>query len=225
MNKLDDVFSHEIYDYMAARQLNDAQMKLWWYGMSSYCKPTRVAGQWLTTIPNSHQEVVEALKAVFSSESGHEMTLDTMAEYLIAKCEVRTDLTVLLSQQKRLIAPPLKTINKLLAKRNSTDPNDTADNLGTMLGIECLANQNIIPGEVKAFVDSGHYKVTLKDPEMRYLDEHYGDLGAESWHQATLERISQSLGREAEVLKAERVIYQATAHFYESMLNSLKVLR
>ncbi len=216
------VFSHEIYDYMFANALNDKQMRLWWHGMGNYCKPTRAAGQWLSAMHDKPR--AEELKSVFASEQGHEETLTIMAKYLIARCEVRNDLAAQLLQQKRRITRPLRTVIQLLAKRKSTNPADTSYNIGTMLGIERLANQSIIPGEVKAFVDSRHYHALLSDTEMHYLDEHYGDLGAESWHQATLEKISEIVGQRNEVVIAEQAIYKATQEFYVQMLAGLKVL-
>lgn len=225
MNKLDPVFNHEIYDYMAQQPLNSAQMRLWWDGMGNYCKPTRNPGQWLRALPATHKATKEALMKVFESESGHEKTLAIMAQHLIERCEVRVELAAKISQEKRQIAPPLQAFKNLLAKRESKNTIDTPHNLGTMLGIERLANQNIIPGEVKAFIDSKHYRVKLSDPEMHYLEEHYGELGAESWHQATLERISKTLGRDDEILIAEQAIYKTTETFYEAMLQGLKALK
>ena len=225
MNKLDTVFNHEIYDYMAQHPLNSAQMQLWWDGMGNYCKPTRNAGQWLRALPATHQETKKALMKVFESESGHKKTLTIMARHLIERCEVRVDLAARISQQKRQIHPTLQAFKNLLAKRESKKTVDTPHNLGTMLGIERLANQNIIPGEVKAFIDSNHYGVKLSDPEMHYLEEHYGELGAESWHQATLERIRKRLGRNDQILIAEQAIYKTTETFYEAMLQSLKALK
>lgn len=225
MNKLDTVFNHGIYDYMAQQPLNSAQMQLWWDGMSNYCKPTRNAGRWLRALPARHKETKDALWKVFESESGHEKTLAIMAQYLIERCEVRVDLAAKISQQKRQIDPTLQAFKNLLAKRESKKTVDTPHNIGTMLGIERLANQNIIPGEVKAFIDSNHYGVKLSDPEMHYLVEHYGELGAEAWHQATLEKTSKILGTDDEILIAEQAIYKTTETFYEAMLQGLKALK
>jgi hypothetical protein len=87
-------------------------------------------------------------------------------------CDPKTGLT---SQAQRAI--------EVFERRAETDRESTLRNLGTAIALEMTSNQMIIPGEKKALIDSGLYGVTIDDPDMHYLAEHWGELGAEQMHE------------------------------------------
>src|SRR4051812_6348793 len=68
-------------------------------------------------------------------------------------------------------------------RRKRADRESTVRNLGSALALEMISNGQLIPGEKHALVDSGLYGATLDDPEMHYLLEHYGEIGAEQQHE------------------------------------------
>jgi len=67
--------------------------------------------------------------------------------------------------------------------RKLTDIENTYRNLGTTLALEMISNQQLIPGEKYCLVDSGIYNADLEKPEMHYLLEHWGEVGAEQHHE------------------------------------------
>ena len=68
-------------------------------------------------------------------------------------------------------------------RRRLTDRESTLRNLGTALALEMVSNNHLIPGEKRALIDSGLYSVSMDEPEMYYLVEHYGEIGAEQQHE------------------------------------------
>src|SRR5262249_56089695 len=66
--------------------------------------------------------------------------------------------------------------------RLRTDRDNTIRNLGVALALEMISNRQLIPGEKTCLVDAGHYGVSLDDPEMHYLLEHWGEIGADQQH-------------------------------------------
>lgn len=68
-------------------------------------------------------------------------------------------------------------------RRKRADAASTYLNLGTALALEMISNQHLIPGEKHCLVDSALYGATLEEPEMHYLLEHWGEIGAEQQHE------------------------------------------
>lgn len=67
--------------------------------------------------------------------------------------------------------------------RKQTDLASTYRNLGVALALEMISNRQLIPGEKHCLVDSGLYRTDLDVPEMHYLLEHWGEVGAEEQHE------------------------------------------
>lgn len=83
--------------------------------------------------------------------------------------------TGLTSQVRRAIA--------VFDGRKDTDIAATHRNLGVALALEMISNRQLIPGEKHCLVDSGLYRTDLDAPEMHYLLEHWGEVGAEEQHE------------------------------------------
>ena len=111
-----------------------------------------------------------------TNQDAVEGTLKTLSDRLLGNLpgyELDTGLTV---QARRAIA--------VFDRRKLTDRESTLRNLGTALALELISNQQLIPGEKHCLVDKGIYGVKMDDSEMHYLEEHWGEIGAEHQHEA-----------------------------------------
>lgn len=105
-----------------------------------------------------------------------EATLKEYSDEILGKLpgyERKTGLTV---QARKAMA--------VFERRKSAERDDTFRNLGAALALEMISNRHLIPGEKHCLVDSGLYAVDLEEPEMHYLKEHWGEVGAEQMHEA-----------------------------------------
>ncbi len=184
------VFEHPIYKQIAYQKLDQESMKSFWRHMGKYCALTRPGHNFIPSLRTAGlTQTADNMESIIASEAGHGKELETMAQYLIGK-------TITCSQLKKVFKldtiPSLQEMEQIFAVRKSLDPKNIPYNLGVTLALEILANQNIIPGEVEAFVDCGHYQVSLTDPETHYLAEHAGEAGAEAHHEKLItEAITQ----------------------------------
>jgi hypothetical protein len=99
--------------------------------------------------------------------------------------------------------------------------------LGALLPLEMAAHRQIIPGEVTAFVTSGHYGLTLSD--IPYLAEHAGECGAEHLHENAITVLINSLDVdhdpefEDKVMHGCREFLDALEGFYDSLKRIISV--
>ncbi|MGH7150768.1 MAG: hypothetical protein ACREIU_08725 [Planctomycetota bacterium] len=101
----------------------------------------------------------------------------------------------------------------VFARRDRTDRESTFRNLGTALALEMISNRHLIPGEKGCLVDSGIYGVSMDDPEMHYLVEHWGEAGAEGQHEKNaFQAVSSVLNEES-----ERWILEGADDFLDSL--------
>ncbi len=184
--------------------------------MGSYCSPTREGHALPQVLARAGMiEASRLVASIFASEAGHDTELEITARYLAERCRIR----------ERIMSTQIKSLKRLRAifdQRKSTNPSTIPHNLGILLGIEKLANRNIIPGEVAAFITSGHYNCSLETPEMRYLADHYGELGAEEDHEQKIIKVVSQLHEESAAISAgETTIYEATQAYYDEMQDKL----
>ncbi|MBP6084717.1 hypothetical protein KA517_00570 [Candidatus Gracilibacteria bacterium] len=210
------VFDHPIYKTIAKAPLYRDQMMLYWQGMGSYCAPTREGHALPQVLAKAGMIEASLLVAsIFTSEAGHDIELAITARYFAEHCRTR-------EQVVRADIRSLRHLRAIFDERKSTDPRTIPHNLGILLGIEKLANRNIIPGEVAAFITSGHYDCYLETPEMHYLAEHYGELGAEEDHERKIVAVVSQLPEERAAISAgELTIYEATQAYYSEMQDKL----
>lgn len=89
--------------------------------------------------------------------------------------------------------------------------------LGVTYGVERLANKNIIPGEIEAFIRSGFYELRLEKSEMGYLREHAEECdGAEGWHEAYMKQIIDTIDDQS-AQKGIADIERTTSEWYKSL--------
>ncbi|MBP7057017.1 hypothetical protein KBB08_00830 [Candidatus Gracilibacteria bacterium] len=210
------VFDHPIYETIAKTPLYRDQMLLYWQGMGSYCAPTREGHALPQVLAKAGMvDASQLVASIFASEAGHETELEITARYLAEQCRTREQIV-------RAKIKSLRHLRAIFDERKSTNPRTISHNLGVLLGIEKLANRNIIPGEVAAFISSGHYGCHLNTPEMHYLAEHYGELGAEEDHERKIVAVVAKLPEDREAIEAgEATIYEATQAYYDEMQDKL----
>ena len=144
------------------------------------------------------QEIVE-------SESGHGPELATMAGFIVNR-RARRAVFDRLDDQQAVECQLKEMSDRMLGslpgydrrsgltvqareaiavfdRRKKTDEASTYRNLGAALALEMISNNQLIPGEKHCLVDSGLYEGSLETPEMHYLLEHWGEVGAEQQHE------------------------------------------
>jgi hypothetical protein len=182
------------------------------------------------------------IEEIVASESGHGPELATMAGHIInraARRKVCLDLqdqeaveselknfsdqllrqlpgydraTGLTAQARRVIA--------VVERRKEVDADSTYQNLGAVLALEMISNRQFIPGEKHCLVDSGLYGATLEEPEMHYLLEHWGEVGAEEKH----EKSAMAAVSAVEVRGVASLLMGGAKDLLESLTNLLDVL-
>jgi hypothetical protein len=105
-------------------------------------------------------------------------------------------------------------------RRKCTDRKSTLYNLGVALALEITSNHHLIPGEKDCLVDSGLYGARMSEPQMHYLEEHWGELGAESQHE------KNAIAAVLSVLTAETepIILEGISDFLDSLVHLLHAL-
>ncbi len=229
-------FSHPIFDHWAAVEPAPEVVGALVHQIQLFCASTRTGGKLpeaLKTLDLSEES--HLLQEIVESEENHGPELATMAGFILNRAadrEICPDLadqravedtlreysdgllgslpgydsvTGLTTQARRAIA--------VFERRNLSDRETTFKNLGTALALEMISNRHLIPGEKRCLVDSGIYGATLRDPEMHYLLEHWGECGAEEQHE------KNAMAAVASVLDDETgpLIRQGALDFLESL--------
>jgi hypothetical protein len=174
--------------------------------IQNFCASTRPGLNFPTALKQAGlTQQSELLQEIVNSESDHGPELATMAGHILNKsansavCKDLSDQsavedTLKLFSDKVLGSLPgydmktgltTQTRNAIAVfhRRNLTDNDSVYRNLGTTLALEMISNRQLIPGEKHCLVDSGIYGVNMNEPEMHYLLEHWGEIGAEQQHE------------------------------------------
>jgi len=199
-------FSHPIFEHWAHGDPQPETIGALFHQIQCFCASTRpgwnfpqaLAHHNLTAQSHLLQEIVE-------SESNHGPELAMMAGHVINRRSSRRIASDLKDHEKvegqlRACSDQLlgtlpgydkatgltRQTRKAIAvfdRRKLMDRTSTLQNLGTALALELISNEHLIPGEKLCLLDSGLYGVSLDEPEMHYLLEHWGEVGAEQQHQ------------------------------------------
>jgi hypothetical protein len=199
-------YSHPIFAHWAAVKPDTETVGALFHQIRSFCDATRPGGNFPDAL-REHQLSQESalLQEIVESEENHGPELATMAGYIVNRVAGRQVFANLYDQHAveaglkecsdQLLSrlPGYEPSTGLLAQtrraravfdsRQATDRDNTIRNLGIALALEMISNRQLIPGEKTALVDAGLYRATLDDPEMHYLLEHWGEIGAEQHHE------------------------------------------
>jgi hypothetical protein len=218
---VDEVRTHRVFDhpmYQHWSEIVPAQevTAAMFHQIQKFCASTRPGGLFPAGLRNmGWDEQAALIEEIVDSEAGHGPELAAMAGHIVNcsgekivfkdvfdKNGVETGLK--LSSDRLLAGLPgydlltghtaqAEAAIAVFRRRELSDPQSTVRNLGTALALEIISNQSLIPGEKRALVDSGNYGVTLDDPEMHYLAEHWGECGAEQLHEQNVIKAVDSL--------------------------------
>jgi len=208
---VDRVTSHRLYDHPMFEHWAEAAPPpevsgALFHQVQMFCASTRPGLAFPTALRSMGWNTqAELLDEIVESESGHGGDLAAMAGHVInrsadiprypdvwdqkaVEAGLKADSDRILGslpgydRELGLTAQAAAAI-AVFERRGGADRRTTLTNLGTALALEIISNQSIIPGEKKALVDSGFYGTALDEREMHYLDEHWGECGAEQLHE------------------------------------------
>lgn len=208
---VDQIRSHRCHDHPIFRHWAEVNpgpevVGALFHQIQSFCASTRPGGNFPASLRELDLPAAgELFDAIVESEDGHGPELATMAGNIVNKAAGQTICADLYDQdaveaklhefsdmflaslpgwdpESGLTVQARRAI-EVFTRRGNTDRESTLRNLGTAIALEITSNQMIIPGEKEALIDSGLYGISLEDPEMHYLLEHWGELGAEQMHE------------------------------------------
>lgn len=217
-------YSHPIFDHWAAMQPPKEVIGALFHHVRSFCDATRPG--W--NLPDGLREIglseeSSLLQEIVESEEDHGPELATMAGHILNRAAGDTVFSDLKDQQaiegqlKRYsdqilgalpgydretgLMPQTRRARAVFDRRKLTDCTSIYQSLGTTLALEIISNRHLIPGEKKCLVDSGLYNASLDEQEMHYLKEHYGEAGAEAFHeQNAIDAVGSVLSPDNEAL-------------------------
>jgi len=220
-------YSHPVFHHWAKVSPDVETVGALFHQIRSFCDATRPGGNFPEAL-KQHQLSTESalLQEIVESEENHGPELATMAGYIVNKVANRQIFSDLYDQHAveaglkefsdRLLGslPGYDPTTGLLAQtrraravfdgRQATDRTNTIRNLGVALALEMISNRQLIPGEKTALIDAGMYGAQLDDPEMHYLMEHWGEIGAEQQHEKNaIAAVGSVLNDETEELIVE----------------------
>jgi hypothetical protein len=199
-------YTHPVFEHWAKASPQAETVGTLFHQIRSFCDATRPGGNFPEAL-KQHQLSAESalLQEIVESEENHAPELATMAGHIVNRAAGREVFSDLYDQQAveaglkefsdRMLGslPGYDPTTGLLVQtrraravfdgRQATDRDSTIRNLGTALALEMISNRQLIPGEKSCLIDAGHYGTSLDDPEMHYLMEHWGEIGAEQQHE------------------------------------------
>ncbi|MEW9533711.1 hypothetical protein [Microbispora sp. NPDC049125] len=222
-------YTHPLFQHWATSAPDVETVGTLFHQIRNFCDATRPGGNFPEAL-KQHQLSTESglLQEIVESEENHGPELATMAGYIVNRAAGRQVFTDLYDQEAveaglkefsdRLLGslPGYDPATGLLGQtrraravfdgRQAMDRDSTIRNLGVALALEMISNRQLIPGEKHCLVDARLYGASIEDPEMHYLDEHWGEIGAEAQHEKNaIAAVGSVLNDETEPLIVEGV--------------------
>jgi hypothetical protein len=170
---------HPLFQEMAKHKLSLKYRELFFREMGEFCRASRDFGVLADHLDRwnikGNAEAAQAVREIAKSEEDHAAEFEAMAKHLTENPEFSA------TDGERFQATERAAGH--FSTRRSESRLLVDASLGALIAVELLTHRHIIPGEITAFVTSGHYGVSLDDPGMQYLKNHAGDLRAESKHE------------------------------------------
>jgi hypothetical protein len=234
-------YTHPIFVHWAAMDPASEVVGALFHQIQCFCRATRPGGNFPLALRRlGLEKAATLLQAIVDSEEGHGAHLATMAGFIVnraAKSEICPNLYDQGAVERQLKAYADQLLSRMpgydpgsglvtetrhamavFHRRKRTDPATTFSNLGVALALEIISNAHIIPGEKHCLVDSGLYGACMTDAEMRYLDVHFGEIGAEQQHEEyAIAAVSAMLTDETAplVLAGANDFLRALAHLWD----------
>jgi hypothetical protein len=231
-------YSHPVFENWARVQPAPEVVGALFHQIQKFCASTRPGWNFPEALKGIGLEAQSALmQEIVESEADHGPELATMAGHILNRAAGRKMVEDLYDQaavEARLkefsdqllgtlpgydresgLSVQARRAIAVFERRKRTDPASAYRNLGTALALEIISNRQLIPGEKYCLVDSGIYEVSLDDPEMHYLLEHWGEVGAEQQHEKNaVEAVAPALASDC----AELVV-EGADEFLDSLAN------
>ncbi len=199
-------FTHPIFENWAAANPDVEQLGALFHQIQCFCASTRPGWDMPAALArHGLAEQSRLMQEIVESEANHGPELATMAGHILnrragrAVCPDLYDQAAVEGRLRRHsdellgdvpgydaatgLTPEARAAIGVFERRKLGDRETTLRNLGTALALEMISNGQLIPGEKRCLVDSGLYGARLDEPEMHYLLEHYGEIGAEQQHE------------------------------------------
>jgi hypothetical protein len=207
---------HGMFNHWVAADPAHEVIGALFHQIQSFCAATRPGWAFPSSLMSlGFEKETKLLQEIVDSEEGHGADLATMAGFIMnraAKCEICRDLYDQTAVERQLkdysdqilaylpgytpksgLTIQARNAIAVFDRRKCTDRKSTFYNLGVALALEITSNHHLIPGEKHCLVDSGLYGARLSDPQMHYLAEHWGELGAEIQHQKNIIAVVSSV--------------------------------
>jgi hypothetical protein len=222
-------FNHPVFKHWAKQKPGPEVVGALFHQIQCFCASTRPGWSFPAALrENGLVKESSLLQEIVESEANHGPELATMAGFIVNRAASRDvcpnvrDQDAVEAQLRAysdqilgslpgydgrtgLTVQARKAID-VFSRRKRTDRESTIRNLGTALALEMISNNHLIPGEKDCLVDSGQYGARLEDPEMHYLLEHWGEIGAEQQHEKNaVQALAAVLSPETEPLILEGV--------------------
>ena len=199
-------YSHPVFLHWVEARPGVEALGALFHQIRSFCDATRPGGCMPAALRRHGLDRQSRLLAeIVASEENHGPDLAVMAGHVLNRAAGRAivpDLTDQHAVEARLkeasdrllgalpgydsrtgLTVQCRRARAVFARRDADDRESVIRNLGTAIALEMISNRHLIPGEKHALVDSGLYGVSLDEPEMHYLEEHWGEVGAEAQHE------------------------------------------
>lgn len=200
-------YQHPIFEHWIEARPDARTIGALFHQIRSFCDSTRPGGalpQALLDLGLGAQS--HLLQEIVDSEESHGPELATMAGFIVNRAanepvctdlgdqeaveatlkDCSDDLLGMLPgyDQASGLTIQCRAARAVFARRARSDRTSTLRNLGTTIALEMISHRHLIPGEKAALIDSGLYDAKIDQPEMHYLEEHWGELGAEAHHES-----------------------------------------
>ena len=199
-------YSHPVFVHWTKQDPSSDTIGALFHHIRSFCDSTRPG----LNFPQGLRELglsegSQLLAEIVESEEDHGPQLASMAGHIInraARMDACPDVYDQHAVEQKLkdcsdkilgslpgydfktgLMPQTKSAMAVFDRRRQTDRESVYNNLGSALALEIISNRHLIPSEKRCFIDSGLYSVSLDEPEMHYLLEHFGETGAEARHE------------------------------------------
>ena len=236
-------YTHPIFHNWAVVNPEPKVVGALFHQIQRFCASTRPGGNFPEAVKElGLQQESALLQEIVESEEDHGPHLATMAGFILnrtSKSQICLDLYDRQAVESKLKAYSDELLGTLpgydhdsglttqtrrgiavFDRRQSTDRDSTFRNLGTALALEMISNRQLIPGEKHCLIDSGLYGASMDDPEMHYLAEHWGEIGAEQQHEKNaVAAVASVLNEETEPL-----IMEGAKEFLDSLANLWDIL-
>ncbi|WNG32877.1 hypothetical protein F0U60_04110 [Archangium minus] len=199
-------YTHPVFKHWADNEPSTEVIGALFHQIRNFCDSTRPG----LNLPDGLRALnlvkeSDMLLEIVASEADHGPELAAMAGHILNRSANRTVCPNVFDQHavesklkecsdkilgslpgydsKTGLMPQTRNAIAVFERRRDTDEKSIYRNLGTTLALEMISNRHLIPGEKHCLVDSGLYSATLDEPEMHYLQEHWGEAGAEAMHE------------------------------------------